>query len=138
MLYLKSQIPFYFITEILFYIKTDRSDLKSIADVTIGRVYRFSQKKHKKSVKKSFDRKNCTWLERAFKGRDLYVFNFCVAFISSLKKDETSWSFFQLLNFIKILSISVKQHFAELGIATPSLIQKCFKCNGVMGILLYC
>ena len=42
MLYLKSEIPFYSISEILFYIKTDRSDLKSIADITIERVYRFS------------------------------------------------------------------------------------------------
>ena len=30
----------------------------------------------------------------------------------------------------------MKQHFAELGIATPSLIRKCLKCTGVMGILL--
>ena len=67
---------------------------------------------------------------------DLYVFNFWVAFISLLEKEKTSWSFFQFLTFIKILSISVKQHFAELGIATPSLIPKCLKCTGVMGILL--
>ena len=90
------------------------------ADITIGCVYRFSKKKYKKFAKKSFDRKNCICLERALKGEDLHVFNFCLAFISSLKK-ESSLSFLQFLNFIKI-SISVKQHFAELGIATLSLM----------------
>ena len=61
-------------------------------------------------------------LKRAFKGEDLYACNFCVAFISSCKKEETRWNFFQFFNFIKMLSISVKQHFAELEIATPILI----------------
>ena len=37
------------------------------------------------------------WLERAFKGEDVYVFNFCAAFVSSLQKEEISWSFFQSL-----------------------------------------
>ena len=69
--------------------------------ITIGRVYRFSWKKYKNFVKKSFDRKNCMCLKRGFKGEDLYVFNFCVAFISSFKKEETSWNFFSVFQFYK-------------------------------------
>ena len=71
------------------------------ANITIGRVYRFSWKKYKKFVKKSFDRKNCMCLKRAFKGEDLYACNFCVAFISSCKKEETSWNFFSVFQFYK-------------------------------------
>ena len=60
------------------------------------------------------------WKE-LLQGKDLYVFNFCAAFASLLYKEEISWSFLQFLNFIKI-SISFKQHFAELEIATPNFI----------------
>ena len=53
-----------------------------------------SPRNSKKFLKKQSDRKKCIWLERAFKGEGLYVFDFSVVFDLHYKKKNKVGVFF--------------------------------------------